>query len=69
MPESARSLPAPTSTGARATETTLYELIAAIQEAVGPDADDLVIATIVHLLNSGQVKFIGQRQDVKVGDR
>ena len=33
--------------------TTLYDLITALQEVVGPDDDALVVATVVHLLRSG----------------
>ena len=32
--------------------TTLYDLIAAIQDVVGPEDDALVVATVVHLLRS-----------------
>src|SRR5215475_10115973 len=34
--------------------TTLYELLAAIQDVMGPEEDALVVATIQHLLQSGQ---------------
>jgi len=40
--------------------TTLYELIAALQNVVDPDADALVVATVMHLLHSGQLTFVGQ---------
>jgi hypothetical protein len=40
--------------------TTLYELIAALQDAAGPDADALVVATVVDLLHSGQLTFLGK---------
>ena len=35
--------------------TTLYDLIAAIQTMVRPEHDDLVVATMVHLLRTGQI--------------
>jgi hypothetical protein len=35
--------------------TTLYELIAVLQDVVGPDNDPLVVATVVHLLRSGRL--------------
>ena len=35
--------------------TTLYDLIAAIQDVVGPEDDALVVATVVHLLRSRQL--------------
>jgi hypothetical protein len=37
--------------------TTLYDLIAALQEGVGPDDDALVVATVVHLLRSGRLTW------------
>jgi hypothetical protein len=40
--------------------TTLYELIAALQNVVDPDADALVVATVMHLLRSGQLTFVGK---------
>jgi hypothetical protein len=38
--------------------TTLYALIAALQDIVDSDADALVVATVMHLLRSGQLTFI-----------
>jgi hypothetical protein len=46
--------------------TTLYDLIAAISEEVAPGEDHLVTATVVHLMNSGQVKFANDRREVCV---
>jgi hypothetical protein len=39
--------------------TTLYELLTAIQDVVGPDDDALVVATVQHLLQSGRLTWIG----------
>ena len=36
--------------------TTLYDLIAAIQDGLSPDDDALVVATVVHLLRSGWLR-------------
>ena len=47
-------------------ETTLYDLIDAISAEVEPGEDDLIIATVVHLLNSGRVKFTGDWRNAKV---
>jgi hypothetical protein len=41
--------------------TTLYDLIAAINSEVSPEEDALVIATVMALLNSGRVRFLGER--------
>jgi hypothetical protein len=49
-----------------AIETTLYDLIAAISEEVDPAEDDLVTATVVHLMNSGRVKFSGDSRNLEV---
>lgn len=40
------------------TTTSLYELIEALQHEFGPENDDLVVATIVHLLRSKRVRFL-----------
>jgi len=40
------------------TKTTLYELIAAISEEVQPGEDQLVVETVLDLLNTGQVKYL-----------
>jgi hypothetical protein len=47
-------------------ETTLYDLIEAISDEVEPGEDDLIIATVVHLLNSGRVKFTGDWRNARV---
>ena len=46
--------------------TTLYELVEAISAEVEPGEDDLIIATVVHLLNSGRVKFTGDWRNARV---
>jgi hypothetical protein len=38
-------------------QTTLYDLIEAMQEVVAPDEDRLVIRTIVHLFDTGRITF------------
>jgi len=40
------------------TTTSLYELIEAVQNAVGPENDDLVVAIVMDLLRSGRIKFL-----------
>jgi hypothetical protein len=47
-------------------QTTLYDLIAAISDEVDPAEDDLVTATLVHLINSGRVRFTGDSRNIKV---
>ena len=39
-------------------KTTLYDLIAAINSEVKPEEDHLVVATVVHLLKTGRLKFL-----------
>ena len=39
--------------------TTLYDLIAALQDIVGPDEDAMVMATVVHLLRAGRLTWCG----------
>jgi hypothetical protein len=38
--------------------TTLYDVIAALQTAVKPDEDDLVVAVMVHWLRSGRITLV-----------
>lgn len=45
--------------------TSLYDLVAAISAEAGPNEDDLVTATVVHLLQSGRVKFLGDHEALK----
>ena len=40
--------------------TTLYDLIASINEEVGPDENRVVTATVVHLLNTYRVTYTEQ---------
>lgn len=42
-----------------AIHTTLYKLIGAINAAVGAEKDDLVIACVVHLLETQQLTYLG----------
>ena len=43
--------------------TTLYDLIAAIQDEVSPDDNALVVATVVHLLRSGRLTWLGKASE------
>ena len=43
--------------------TTLYDLIAAIQDELSPDDDTLVVATVVHLLRSGRLTWLGKASE------
>jgi hypothetical protein len=69
MQISTQSIPAqvPAEVESTTIETTLYELIEAIGAEVEPGEDDLlIIATMVHLLNSGQVKFTGDWKNARI---
>jgi hypothetical protein len=46
--------------------TTLYDLIEAISAEVAPGEDDLVTATLVHLINSGRLKFADDWRELQV---
>ena len=37
--------------------TSLYELLEVLQDTAGPDGDALVVATMMHLLESGRITF------------
>ena len=38
--------------------TTLYALMTALQDVMDPDADPLVVTTVVHLLRSGRLTLL-----------
>ena len=38
--------------------TSLYELIEAVQNQVGPENDALVVATVMYLLRAGRATFL-----------
>lgn len=40
--------------------TTLYDLIDAVNQTVGPENEELVVAIVSHLLNTYQGKFVRQ---------
>jgi len=48
----------PRRTRQRGLRTSLYDLIEAIQNTVGPEDDDLVVATVVYLLRTGHIRFV-----------
>jgi hypothetical protein len=41
-----------------AIRTTLYDVIGAIQDEAGPADDELVVASVIHLLRSGRITFL-----------
>jgi hypothetical protein len=43
--------------------TTLYELLAALQDVVGPEEDALIVATVRHLLQSGRLTWLGEARE------
>ena len=45
-------------------QTTLYELVEAVSEFARNDAE--VLATIVHLVNSGQVRLVGRLRNARI---
>jgi hypothetical protein len=45
-----------------AIKTTLYDLLAAIHDTVGPEDDQLAVAVAVHLLQSGRVTLLGDAE-------
>jgi hypothetical protein len=47
--------------------TTLYDLIAAVNAEVGADEDDLVIAGVMHLLNTHRLPYSYASKPWRVG--
>jgi hypothetical protein len=46
--------------------TTLYDLIAAINEVIGPDEEELVPAVVAHLLRTYRVTGLGDLTGVRM---
>lgn len=46
--------------------TTLFDLIAALNEEVGPGEEDRVTAAVVHLCTSGRLQFLGTLTNYEV---
>jgi hypothetical protein len=46
--------------------TTLYDLVAAINEVIGPDEEDLVPAVVAHLLQTYRVTGFGALAGVRI---
>lgn len=44
--------------------TTLYELVAAIQDVVGATEDTLVVATVWHIIQSGRLTWLGEHKGI-----
>ena len=42
--------------------TTLYDLIDAIRTELSADEDELVVATVLHLIKSGRLRFLRQQE-------
>ena len=47
-------------------QTTLYDLIATLNVELSPDEDNVVIATIVHLLNTHRITCTGALQGYRL---
>jgi hypothetical protein len=47
-------------------QTTLYDLIATLNAELSPDEDNVVIATVVHLLNAHRVTCTGALQGYRL---
>jgi hypothetical protein len=58
--------PAPSHVDTSTIHTTLFDLIEAISAEVGPQEDHLVTATLVHLINSGRVRFADDGRRLQV---
>lgn len=61
LPSTARK-----SSHSRAIHTSLYDIIAALSAKIGPDEEDVLTATVVHLLNSRRVTCTGALQGYRL---
>lgn len=46
--------------------TTLYDLIAALNEEVGVGEEDVVTAAVVHLCDTGRLRFLDDRRKIEI---
>ena len=46
--------------------TTLGELIEAIEEEVEPEEEDLLAEIVLHLLETGRIRFLNSRGDLEL---
>ncbi len=49
--------------------TTLYDLIAALDEEVEVGEEDVVTAAVVHLCHTGRLRFLGDPRKVEIDCR
>jgi hypothetical protein len=47
-------------------ETTLYDLVSVLRDELEEEEEELILPILVHLLNSGRVKFIDGQRKYKV---
>ncbi len=45
-------------------QTTLYDLIATMHD-VAPESEDLITATVMDMLHSGRIRFLGDREKLR----
>ena len=43
-------------------ETTLYDLMEAMQDEAASDEEEIVVTSVLHLLRSGRIAFLGDRK-------
>ena len=55
-----------TATAPTTIQTTLYDLLTALNAEAEPGEEELVTAAAVHLLNAGRARFVGDRRVMKV---
>ncbi|MBM3223670.1 MAG: hypothetical protein FJZ47_07720 [Candidatus Tectomicrobia bacterium] len=58
--------PAETTVAPARITTTLYDLVAALNEEVDPEDDALVTAAMVHLINANRARFAGSRKRLEI---
>lgn len=46
--------------------TTLFDLVAAVDDAVGTQDDSLVTAAVMHLINTTEARFVRSRQKLAI---
>lgn len=53
----------------RITVTTLYDVMSALQDTVEPNEDDLVVASMAHMLCTGRIRWVNAHGSLSPQDR
>ena len=50
-----------------AMQTTLYDLIAMMQDGIGPESDALIVDTLMELIRTERIRFLSEMEAKRIG--